>query len=515
MSAAIAEPKVAGQSPATAALPHIPVLRRGRAYESLDKSNVINHRTGETIAQVSTVNAGIIRKDLSRIEESRAALKKFTVAELIEISAKAGELFLTGTLPLGDKGHTQSADDYVRTLSSTSGLPHVMVRRNMAKIHYALTHLKEILNGLSRGLDLSILDKGTGEQFGTKLSFFPTTQALGLVMPSNSPAVNSLWLPAIALKTPVIIKPGKEEPWTPYRLIQAFIAAGCPAEAFGFYPTDHEGAGEILRTCGRALIFGDKNTMAQYANNPNIQLHGPGWSKILVGEDCIENWRDYIDVMAASISDNGGRSCINASAIVVPKYAAEIADALAQKLGPISPTAPDDENAKLSGFANTKMADFIDAQIEEGLKVPGAVDVTAKYRNPLTPSLSPTGGEGARRAGEGAAPRKVTFDGGVYMRPTIVLCDSIAHPLANKEFLCPYASVVTCPQSEMLKQIGYSLAVSVITKDEKFIEQLVEFPEIERLNIGPVSTMKISWDQPHEGNMFEFLYKRRSIERAC
>src|SRR5215218_3040943 len=492
MSSAVAEPKVATQAGAPA-LPHIPVIRRGRAYDSLDKSNVINHRTGEVIAQVSTINAGIIRKDLQRIGESREALKKFTVAQLMEISAKAGDLFLNGTLALGDKGHTQSAEDYVRTLSSTSGLPHVMVRRNMTKIHYALTHLKEILNGLSRGLDLSILDKGTGEQFGTKLSFFPTTQALGLVMPSNSPAVNSLWLPAIALKTPVIIKPGKEEPWTPYRLIQAFIAAGCPAEAFGFYPTDHEGAAEILRTCGRALIFGDKNTMAQYANNPNIQLHGPGWSKILVGEDCIENWREYIDVMAASISDNGGRSCINASAIVVPKYAAEIADALAQKLGPIAPTKPDDENAKLSGFANTKMADFIDAQIEDGLKTPGATDATAKYRN---------------------GPRKALFDGGVYLRPTIVQCDSFAHPLANKEFLCPYASVVQAPQSEMLKQIGYSLAVSAITKDEKFIEQLVEFPEIERLNIGPVSTMKISWDQPHEGNMFEFLYKRRSIERA-
>lgn len=492
MSSAVAEPKVATQT-GTPALPHIPVIRRGRAYDSLDKSNVVNHRTGEVIAQVSTINAGIIRKDLQRIGESREALKKYTVAQLMDISAKAGELFLNGTLPLGDKGHTQSAEEYIRTLSSTSGLPHVMVRRNMTKIHYALTHLKEILNGLSRGLDLSILDKGTGEQFGTKLSFFPTTQALGLVMPSNSPAVNSLWLPAIALKTPVIIKPGKEEPWTPYRLIQAFIAAGCPAEAFGFYPTDHEGAAEILRTCGRALIFGDKNTMAQYANNPNIQLHGPGWSKILVGEDCIENWREYIDVMAASISDNGGRSCINASAIVVPKYGAEIADALAQKLGPIAPTKPEDENAKLSGFANTKMADFIDAQIEDGLKTSGATDATAKYRN---------------------GPRKTTFDGGVYMRPTIVHCDSFAHPLANKEFLCPYTSVVEVPQSEMLKQIGYSLAVSAITKDEKFIEQLVEFPEIERLNIGPVSTMKISWDQPHEGNMFEFLYKRRSIERA-
>ena len=474
-------------------VPHLPVLRLGRNYESLDKLEIKDHRTGEVKALVSTINAGILRKDFRKLGEARAALKKFSVAQLIALSAEAGGHFLNGTLPFGDRGHTQSADEYVATLSATSGLPHVMVRRNMAKIHHALTHLGEVLNGLSRGLDLSIIDRGFGEQFGTKLSFFPTCQALGLVMPSNSPAVNSLWLPAIALKTPVIIKPGREEPWTPWRLIQAFIAAGVPAEAFGFYPTDHEGAGEILKSCGRALIFGDKATTQQYANNPAIQLHGPGWSKILVGEDCIENWRDYIDIMAASISDNGGRSCINASAIVVPKYAAEIADALAQKLGPIEPAKNDDPNARLSGFANVKMADSIDAQIGDGLNTPGATDVTAKYRN---------------------GPRKVEFEGGTYLRPTIVLCDSFAHPLANREFLCPYASVVQCPQSEMLGQIGYSLAVSAITKDEAFIEQISAFPEIERLNIGPVSTMAISWDQPHEGNMFEFLWQRRSIERA-
>lgn len=474
-------------------VPHIPVIRLGRNYESLDKLEIKNHSTGEVIATVSSVNAGIIRKDFKKIGEGRAALKKFTVKQLMELSAKAGELFLNGTLPFGDKGHTQTPQQYIETLSLTSGLPHVMVKRNMTKIHYALTHLDVILNGLSRGLDMSILDSGTGEQFGTKLSFFPTAAALGLVMPSNSPAVNSLWLPAIALKTPVVIKPGKEEPWTPYRLIQAFMAAGVPGEAFGFYPTDHEGAGEILKTCGRALIFGDKNTTAQYANNPAIQLHGPGWSKIIVGEDCIENWRDYIDVMVASISDNGGRSCINASAIVVPKYAAEIADAIAQRLGPVKPTKPDDEKARLSGFANVKMADFIDNQIEDGLKTPGATDVTAKYRD---------------------GSRKAIFEGGTYMRPTVVLCDSFQHPLANKEFLCPYASVVQVPQKDVLHQIGYSLAVSAITKDQKFIDEIMAFPEIERLNIGPVSTMAISWDQPHEGNMFEFLWRRRSIEKA-
>jgi hypothetical protein len=197
--------------------------------------------------------------------------------------------------------------------------------------------------------------------------------------------------------------------------------------------------------------------------------------------------------MVASISENGGRSCINASAVVVPKYAAEIADALAKTLGPVGPLPARDENAKLSGFANAKMAEYIDGAIEQDLKTPGAEEVTVKFRH---------------------GPRKVEFEGGIYLRPTIVLCDSFAHPLANREFLFPYASVVQVPQAEMLRQIGPSLVVTAITKDAAFTELLLESPLIERLNLGPVSTMKISWDQPHEGNLFEFLYKRRSIERG-
>src|SRR4030095_13517288 len=110
--------------------PHLPALRRGKPYQSLDTVDVLDHRTGQPRAQVSQVNAGIIRKDLAKVGEARAALKKFTVAELIEISANAGNHFLRGELPLGDRGHGQSADDYIETLSATSGLPHIMVRRN-------------------------------------------------------------------------------------------------------------------------------------------------------------------------------------------------------------------------------------------------------------------------------------------------------------------------------------------------------------------------------------------------
>ena len=475
-------------------IPHLPCLRLGSAYTSLNQSEVLDYRDQSIRATLSQVNPGVIRRDLKNISSARDKLQKFTTAELIKICQKAGDLFLHANLPLGQGKHLQSAKEYLETLSSTSGLPHVMVRKNMEKIHYALSNMDVILNGLTRGLDLEVLDRGHGVQSGSPVCFHPTTKALGLVMPSNSPAVNSLWLPAIPLKIPVVMKPGKDEPWTPYRLMQAFIEAGCPAEAFGFYPTDHEGAADLLRLCDRALIFGDKSTTDLYAGNPGVQVHGPGFSKVIIAEDEIENWRDYIDVMVRSISENGGRSCINASAVIVPKYAQEIADELGRRLGPIKPLPVDDPNAVLSGFANPKMAEWIDSAIETDLSETGAYDATAPFRN---------------------GPRLIQAEGGTYLRPTIIACDSIDHPLANREFLCPYASVVEVPQNKMLDLIGPTLVVTAITKDESFTKELLLDSRIERLNVGPIPTMKISWDQPHEGNLFEFLYKRRSIGIAA
>src|SRR5579862_1399122 len=118
----------------SSSLPHLPALRRGKPYASLDQIEVCDCRTGEPLARISQVNAGIVRKDFARISEARAALKRLSSAQLLEICSQAGELFLDATLPLGDQGHTQSPDQYLKTLSATSGLPFVMVRRNSQKI---------------------------------------------------------------------------------------------------------------------------------------------------------------------------------------------------------------------------------------------------------------------------------------------------------------------------------------------------------------------------------------------
>src|ERR1035438_6750659 len=158
------------------ALPHLPALRRGKPYASLDRVTVNDCRTGEALARLSQVNAGVIRKDLARVGESRSALKQLSCDRLLEICSKAAGLFLKETLPLGDQGHTQTPQQYVETLSATSGLPFVMVRRNMEKIAVAFLQMRAILNGLTRGLDLCIIDRGLGEQAGARISFYAAAQ---------------------------------------------------------------------------------------------------------------------------------------------------------------------------------------------------------------------------------------------------------------------------------------------------------------------------------------------------
>jgi len=363
----------------------------------------------------------------------------------------------------------------------------------MQKIAGVLRHMEAILAGLTRHLDLGVLDAGRTDAGGQVLSFFPRAKALGVVLPSNSPGVHGLWAPSIALKMPLVLKPGGSEPWTPYRMVQAFIAAGCPPEAFSCYPSSHAGAGEIVRQTGRSLFFGDTSTVGAYAGDPRIEIHGPGFSKVLIGADAIDRWPDHLDLIVESVAANGGRSCINASGVWVPSRAAEIADALAARLAAIVPRAPDDERAALAPLVDPRVAERISQQIDSGLRVPGARDVTAAHRD---------------------TDRLVTVDGCTYLLPTVIHCDAASHPLANREFLFPYVAVVEAPEAEVPDAFGQTLVVTAITDAPALRARLLASDKVGRLNLGPIPTPRIGWDQPHEGNLFELLYGRRAFQEA-
>ncbi len=465
---------------------HVPILRKGIPYRSLDVVKTPHHRTRETFVELSQANVGLIRRDLLDQRTPREALAKYSTAELISISKRAADIFLNETLPVGDA--SQSPDEYVTQLSATTGMPFTLVRRNMKKIHAALAEMEQVIAGLTRRIPYEVLDRG----FGAGLSFFPRTESLGIVLPSNSPGVHSLWTPAFALKIPLVLKPGSAEPWTPYRLIQALIRAGAPAAAFSYYPADHAGGAEILRTCGRGMVFGDVGSTKIWANDPRVEVHGPGFSKVVIGEDCADEWEKYLDVMVASIAANSGRSCVNASSVWTPRHAKKIAEALAERLSKIVPRAADDPEAELSPFADGGVASRISKMIDGDLYTPGARDVSLGYRG---------------------ADRCVVRDGSTYLLPTIIEC-SVDHPLANREYLFPFASVVEIPEAQLPEALGQSLVVTALTNDSAFRQRLLNSNLVGRLNFGAIPTGQISWDQPHEGNLFDHLYARRAFQAA-
>ena len=68
--------------------------------------------------------------------------------------------------------------------------------------------------------------------------------------------MHTLWLPVIPLQIGLVLKPGPQEPWTPYRMAEAFFAAGIPREAISVYPGGGDVGAAVLDSCGRNLIFG-------------------------------------------------------------------------------------------------------------------------------------------------------------------------------------------------------------------------------------------------------------------
>lgn len=188
---------------------------------------------------------------------------------------------------------------------------------------------------------------------------------------------------------------------------------------------------------------------------------------------------------------------MNASGVWVTKHADRIAEALAARLARVTPRAADDPDAVLAPFADPATAHRISATIDqdlwpaEGGEAHQARDVSVAVR----------GGE-----------RVASAHGGTYLLPTVVRCDA-DHPLANREFLFPYASVVEVPADRLPDCLGPSLVVTCVSEDPRFRARFVASPLVDRLNFGAIATTQIGWDQPHEGNLFEHLYARRAIQR--
>jgi acyl-CoA reductase-like NAD-dependent aldehyde dehydrogenase len=470
---------------------HLPVLRWGKAYTSMDVDTVVHFSTGEPIAKVSRANGGLIQRDMRNAPRARDVLREIPIDELVTRVGAAGDLYMNATLPMGDG--MQTPDEFARAQSASTGLPERLCRANMKKNQFVLGEMRSILSSLTRGLTFEILSKGYGEEGGVPISFQAESPVLGLVLPSNSPGVHTLWLPIIPLQIGLVLKPGPQEPWTPYRMAEAFFQAGIPREAISIYPGEGDVGAAVLDSCGRSLIFGGTATVDRYRGNPKVQAHGPGFSKILLGDDQVDQWERYLDLMVDSVFANSGRGCINCSGIWASRHTREIADALARRLAVVRPLPPDHPEASLAAFTVPGTADAITKAIEADLQQPGVTEVTAKYR------------EGPRVVKNGRAE---------YLLPTVVHCASPEAAIAKKEYMFPFVTVVECPEARMIEAIGSTLVCTGITCRPELRRSLLDATHIDRLNLGPVPTIQLNWLQPHEGNIVEFLFRARAFQNA-
>lgn len=469
-------------------MPHIPISRWGEPYKSLDLDKVVHFATGEVLAEVSRANGGLVERDMRHAQRAREVLREIPIKQLLAMVKKAGELYAKAELPCGDG--TQTPDQFARMQSATTGLPEHMCKFNMSKNEFVLAEMENILASLTRGLDLDILTRGYGvETRGVPVSYQAQSPVLGMVLPSNSPGVHTLWLPIIPLQVGLVLKPGPQEPWTPYRMTSAFLQAGIPKQAIAIYPGLGDVGAAVLQHCPRSLIFGGTATVEQYKGNPRVQAHGPGFSKILLGDDKVDQWEKYLDIMVDSVLINSGRGCINCSGIWASRHTKKIAEAIAERMGPIQPLPPEDPKAALAAFTVPGQADAINKQIDDDVKEAGVTDMTAKF-----------------------APRLVKRERCDYLRPTVIHCESPDKAVAKKEYMFPFCTVVECPQNQMIEKMGPTLVCSAVTEDAKFQRALADNVHIDRLNLGPLKTIQLNWLQPHEGSIVDFLYRARAFQ---
>jgi acyl-CoA reductase-like NAD-dependent aldehyde dehydrogenase len=471
---------------------HLPVLRWGEPYTSMEIDEVAHFSTGEPIARVSRANGGLIQRDTRKAQRARDVLREIPIDDLIARVGRAGELYMNATLTMGDG--TQTADEFVQAQSASTGLPEKMCRANMKKNAFVLGEMRSILESLTRGLSLEVLASGHGEERGVPISYQAQSPVLGLVLPSNSPGVHTLWLPIIPMQIGLVLKPGPQEPWTPYRMAAAFFEAGIPRDAISIYPGGADVGAAVLDACARSLVFGGTPTVDRYRGNPRVQAHGPGFSKILLGDDQVDRWEDYLDLMVESVFINSGRSCINCSGIWASRHTNEIANAIAQRLAAIRPLPPEHPDASLAAFTVSGVAEAISQSIDADLQVPGVVDVTASLR------------EGSRLIKNGKSD---------YLLPTVIHASSPEPAVVKKEYMFPFVTVVECPESNMIEAIGPTLVCTAITCHESFKRRLLDAVHVDRLNFGRVPTTQLNWRQPHEGNIVEFLFRARAFQSTA
>jgi acyl-CoA reductase-like NAD-dependent aldehyde dehydrogenase len=428
---------------------------------------------GNELAEMSLVPSLFVTRAMSALHKADTMPLDDRLAAL----ARAGEAHATGTVD------GVSADEHQLLVSRASGMPISVVRsagaaiaRSAAEAYPSVQYARPV-GAVNHWRDPLTR---TGRAVWTRRG-----DVLAVHAPGNHPGVHGLWLEALALGYRVAVRPSRRDPFTPHRLISALRTAGFGDDQAVLLPTDYAAADAILRGADLALVYGGEDVVRKYATQTTVLPQGPGCSKILLTADV--DWREHLDVIVASISHEGGRACVNTTAVFVEGDPTRAAQAIAERLAASPSRPPEDEQAVLP--------------------VLPVADARRLERHLLAKAAGTTSWLG----GDGVVDE--LGDGSAALRPAVHQLDRSGAEQAGVELPFPCVWVAPWTREAGVEPLKDTLVLTAITHDTQLVDALVAEPSISNVYVGDHPTYWIEPGIPHDGYLAEFLMRTKAVIR--
>lgn len=450
-------------------------------YHSLE-SIPLHDISGVERGRVELINSGVISVDSRKLTAAREEIAAIGPREMIRRLTRAGELFFNARIETG--GVEMSPLEYCHLQSALTGAPVRHCRENMRKIRTTMTNLEHLL---ARHLQEAQLDLSFEQVMrGDPARLQP--RALGAQLPSNSPGVHQLWVPFLPF-VPVMLKPGSGDVLSPLRIRNACITAGIPECAISvYYGRGAEMNLTLQRTCGHFMLFGGSETAKPYRDNPRVDVHGPGYSKVVFGADMAPHWRRFLPIIVEGALQNGGRSCINTSVVLAPSpYDREIAHALNLEFAKVKLRSLADPFAQLAVMPDNSGARRLYGAIAERAAAGGGTIL------------------------EHHAPPIIQYPNCSALLPMVVHFPTPAREAMKWEFLGPVVAVVNSDELRVEGGMKRTLICTALTQDQELISALRKNRKLFVLHNDPHPTTAINQLAPIETNVVRFLFAQPHI----
>jgi acyl-CoA reductase-like NAD-dependent aldehyde dehydrogenase len=458
---------------ATAELLELDALGPAGPYRAHERQTITDV-AGSPVAELSLVPSLFVSRAMAALHKADS----LPVEQRLAALARAGEAHARGTVD------GVSAADHQLIVSRVSGMPISVVRSaGEAIASSAADAWRSVQYARPDGAVNDWRDPltRTGRGVWTRRG-----DVFAVHAPGNEPAVHALWLEALALGYRVAVRPSRRDPFTPHRLISALRAAGFGDDQVVLLPTGYDAADAILRGADLAMAYGGEDVMRKYAAQSKILPQGPGRSKILLTADV--DWRDHLDVIVDSISHEGGRACVNATAVFVEGDPTPIAKAVADRLALMPSLPPETEQAVLP------VVPVADAyELERYL-------------------LAKAAGTIAHLGGDGVVDE--LGDGSAVLRPAVHQLDRPEAEQAGIELPFPCVWVAPWTQEAGLEPLKDTLVLTAITNDTRLVDALVDEPTISNVYVGDHPTYWMEPGVPHDGYLEDFLMRTKAVIRG-